>query len=127
MMAGADSMALPTLLIATGNPGKFREFRALLADCAVGLASLEALPGAPVVVEAEDSYLANAHLKATTIARWSGCVTLADDSGLEVDALAGAPHPNCVKNSPIDVAGSAHRRRGAAGDHAAARLPPPAL
>ena len=84
-------MARPTLLIATGNPGKFREFRSLLSECAVGLASLEALPDAPVVVEAEDSYLANAHLKATTIARWSGCVTLADDSGLDVDALGGAP------------------------------------
>jgi len=111
MMAGADSMALPTLLIATGNPGKFREFRALLADCAVGLASLEALPGAPVVVEAEDSYLANAHLKATTIARWSGCVTLADDSGLEVDALAGAPGVRSARYAGAEQDADANLRK----------------
>jgi len=81
----------PTLLIATTNTGKFREFCALLADVPVVLHSLADRPGAPAVDEDGASYEENALLKARTIAAWAGCATLADDSGLEVDALRGAP------------------------------------
>ena len=84
-------MSRPTLLIATTNPGKFREFGALLADMPVALQSLADRPGAPTVDEDGASYEENALLKARTIAAWAGCATLADDSGLEVDALGGAP------------------------------------
>lgn len=80
------------LLIATHNAGKLREYNDLLADFEtdvvnlhdVGLSHLE-------VDETGDSFKANALLKATTYARASGCITIADDSGLEVDALGGAP------------------------------------
>jgi XTP/dITP diphosphohydrolase len=81
----------PLLLIATTNAGKFREFRALLGDLPVRLQSLADFPGAPQVAEDAESYEENALHKALTLARWSGCATLADDSGLEVDALGGAP------------------------------------
>jgi XTP/dITP diphosphohydrolase len=91
MSATIEAAARPPLLLATGNPGKFGELRALLSGLPLRLVSLEALPNAPTVLEDGDSYFANACLKATTIARWSGWVTLADDSGLEVDALNGAP------------------------------------
>ncbi len=84
-------MSVPTLLIATGNAGKLREFAQLLRDVPLRLASLAELPGAPAVAEEGATYTANAMHKALTIARWSGCATLADDSGLEVDALHGAP------------------------------------
>lgn len=84
-------MSAPFLLIATTNAGKFREFEQLLGDVPVRLASLIELPGAPAVAEEGATYTANAMHKALTIARWSGCATLADDSGLEVDALYGAP------------------------------------
>lgn len=84
-------MSRPTLLIATTNAGKFREFGALLADVSVALQSLADRPGAPTVDEDGASYEENALLKARTIAAWAGCATLADDSGLEVDALGGAP------------------------------------
>ncbi len=104
-------MVRPTLLIATANPGKFREFRAMLSEVPVRLVSLEALPDAPVVVEGEDSYLANARLKATTIARWSGCVTLADDSGLEVDALGGAPGVRSARYAGVEQDAEANVRR----------------
>jgi XTP/dITP diphosphohydrolase len=81
----------PTLLIATTNAGKFREFGDLLGDLPIDLCSLADYPGAPLVPEDGVTYLANALQKAVTIARWSKRATLADDSGLEVDALHGAP------------------------------------
>jgi XTP/dITP diphosphohydrolase len=81
----------PTLLIATTNSGKFRELSALLGGLPLRLASLADLPGAPAVAEDGATYAANATQKALSLARWSGCATLADDSGLDVDALRGAP------------------------------------
>lgn len=81
----------PSLVIATTNRGKFREFSQLLAPLPLRLHSLAELPRAPAVAEDGLTYAANASLKAITIAQWSGCATLADDSGLEVDALGGAP------------------------------------
>jgi XTP/dITP diphosphohydrolase len=81
----------PILLVATTNPGKLREFAELLDGVPVAVQSLAELPSAPLLAEDGTTYLDNARMKAMTIARWSGRVTLADDSGLEVDALAGAP------------------------------------
>ncbi len=78
----------PPLLVATSNAGKFRELRELLGDLPV---RFRYFPEAPVVAEDADTYAANALRKALTISRWSGCATLADDSGLEVDELRGAP------------------------------------
>ena len=101
-------MSRLTLLIATTNAGKFREFCALLADVPVALQSLADRPGAPAVDEDGASYEENARLKARTIAAWAGCATLADDSGLEVDALGGAP--------------GLHSARYAAGGDAAANI-----
>ncbi len=88
---GAARSPSPILLIATTNPGKFREFSELLGDLPVCLKSLAEFPNPPAVCEDGDTYLANALNKAVSIARWSNCATLADDSGLEVDALGGAP------------------------------------
>ena len=84
-------MSRPLLLIATTNLGKFRELGELLAHLPLRLQSLADFPGAPEVAEDGDTYAANARRKAQTIARWSGRFALADDSGLEVDALGGAP------------------------------------
>jgi XTP/dITP diphosphohydrolase len=82
---------LPILLVATSNAGKFREFAELLGELPVQLRSLAEIPEAPHIAEDGVSYAANALEKAETMARWTGCATLADDSGLEVDALDGAP------------------------------------
>lgn len=79
------------LLLATRNPGKRREFAALLAGSPVVLHSLEDHPEWPDVVEDGDSFLANARKKAQETARMAGLPCLADDSGLVVDALGGAP------------------------------------
>ncbi len=88
---GAADDPHPSLLIATTNPGKFHEFVELLGDQPLALKSLADFPTAPEVPEDGATYAANALHKALTLARWSGCATLADDSGLEVDALGGAP------------------------------------
>ena len=81
----------PTVVIATTNAGKVREFAALLGDLPVALDSLAAYPGAPEVDEDGATYLENAIKKARAAATWTGHAALADDSGLEVDALGGAP------------------------------------
>lgn len=77
---------MPRLVLATANPGKVIEFQTYLPDW-------ECLPR-PAVLEIEetgDTFLANACLKATHIARLTGEWAIADDSGLMVDALDGSP------------------------------------
>lgn len=83
---------MPSILIATTNPGKLLEVRALLEHFPVTLLA----PGdlqidLPRVEETGRDYTENATLKATALARASRLWTLADDSGLEVEALGGAP------------------------------------
>jgi len=78
------------LVVATGNAGKLREFEALLAPYFASLVAQSEL-GVESVEETESSYLGNALLKARHAARATGLAALADDSGLEVDALGGAP------------------------------------
>jgi XTP/dITP diphosphohydrolase len=78
------------LVVATANPGKLREFRSLLAGLPFELVSLADLK-LPSPEENGASFLANAMLKARHAAALSGCAAIADDSGLEVDALSGAP------------------------------------
>jgi XTP/dITP diphosphohydrolase len=79
------------LLIATGNRHKFTEISAILAAPHLVFLSLKQLIGCPQVVEDGETFEANAIKKAVVLARFSGMWTLADDSGLEVDALQGAP------------------------------------
>jgi len=76
------------IVIASKNKGKIREIRQIYADLPV---SIVELPDLPEVVEDGDSFAANARKKAVEIARHTGKWALADDSGLEVDALKGAP------------------------------------
>ena len=79
------------LLVATNNPGKVREYEALLKGLPLTL-TYPAQEGIDIEVEETGStFTENARLKATTYARASDLLTLADDSGLEVDALGGKP------------------------------------
>ncbi|GAB4191071.1 MAG: XTP/dITP diphosphatase [Phycisphaeraceae bacterium] len=80
------------LLIATGNPHKLDEMRAILDDATVSLRCLADLPE-PIDEPVEDgeTFEANAELKARYYAKATGMLCLADDSGLEVDALHGEP------------------------------------
>jgi XTP/dITP diphosphohydrolase len=83
----------PLLLLASANQGKLRELRTILDGLPVELVGLaEVGPGEPPEVEETgDTFLANALLKGRAYAAWSGLAAVADDSGLEVDALGGAP------------------------------------
>ncbi len=84
---------MPTLLLATGNPGKVREMRAALAGAGVRLLGLPDLAGPPPEEPEEtgEGFLANAGIKALHYQAATGIPALAEDSGLEVDALDGEP------------------------------------
>ena len=79
------------LLIATTNPGKRAEIESILKRYSRWIISLNDLSSYPTVVEDGVTFEENALKKARTLAEFSGRVTLTDDSGLEVDALGGAP------------------------------------
>jgi len=79
------------LLVSTTNPGKLAEIKTVLKDLPVEIIALSALGKQPKIVEDGETFEANALKKARTLADFSGYVTLADDSGLVVDALGGAP------------------------------------
>ena len=82
---------MPRLLLATNNTGKVAEFRQLLAGCGWELVTPADLGLTIEVEETGQTYAENATLKAVEYAHAGGLVTLADDSGLEVDALDGRP------------------------------------
>jgi XTP/dITP diphosphohydrolase len=79
------------LLVATTNPGKLREIRGILAGAPVELVSLEQFPGIAEPEETGATFAENARLKARYYAGATGLVAVADDSGLEIDALDRAP------------------------------------
>jgi XTP/dITP diphosphohydrolase len=83
----------PRLLLASANQGKLRELRTILDGLPVELVGLAeaGLGDPPEVEETGDTFLANALLKGRAYAAWSGLAAVADDSGLEVDALGGVP------------------------------------
>lgn len=99
------------LLLGTTNAGKVRELQSLLAGLGLEVVSLRDLPGAPEVEEDGETYADNAHKKALTLARWSGLPTLADDSGLEVDALGGAPGVRSARYAGPQQDAVANRRK----------------
>jgi XTP/dITP diphosphohydrolase len=83
---------LLTICLATSNRGKIQELRALLADLPVQfMSAAEVLAEPPTIVEDGATFEANALIKARAIAKATRTYALADDSGLEVDALAGRP------------------------------------
>ena len=80
-----------TVVIASTNPGKIAEVRQIMAGLPLVLVTRDEVGGWPEVEETGDTYLANALLKAHAVAAVTGMAALADDSGIEVDALDGAP------------------------------------
>ena len=88
------NMTIPKLVVATTNAGKIKEFKEILGD-----SPFEVISKAELKVESRDiietgrSYASNAIAKATAISKLTGLATIADDSGLEIDALRGAPGP----------------------------------
>ena len=92
---------MTTLVIASGNAGKVREFGQLLED--LGL-DTQPQPEGIEVEETGDTFAANARLKAEAVAQATGQWALADDSGLSVDALGGAPGVHSARYAATDAA-----------------------
>ncbi|MBX3065577.1 MAG: RdgB/HAM1 family non-canonical purine NTP pyrophosphatase [Anaerolineae bacterium] len=90
-----------SLLVATTNAGKLREYRAMMADLSVQWQTLEDVGLAGMdVAETETTFIGNALLKAQAYAAASGLPTMADDSGIVVDALDGAPGVYSARYAP---------------------------
>jgi XTP/dITP diphosphohydrolase len=109
------------LIVATRNQGKLKEIRALLAPLHIAVHGLAESPELPDIVEDGLSFAENAAKKAATIARLTGRLTLADDSGLEVAALGMAPGIHSARYAGVDADDAANNRKLLA---AMAALPP---
>jgi XTP/dITP diphosphohydrolase len=94
---------MPQLLLATNNEGKIRELRHLLADCGWELTTYSELGIELSEEETGQTYQENAKLKALAGAAASGLVALADDSGLEIDAMAGELGPRAARFAGADT------------------------
>jgi XTP/dITP diphosphohydrolase len=110
------------VLIATSNPGKLRDFGGAASPHGIEIASLANFTSLPEVKEDGGTFEANARKKAEHYSRYAaGEIVLADDSGLEVDALGGAPgvhsaryaaeQPHLLTNNTDDQANNARLRR----------------
>jgi len=98
------------LLLATNNPGKVEEMKALLVHPQLELLTPHDLGIELQVKESGSTYAENATLKALAFMRASGLLTLADDSGLEVDLLDGLPGLHSHRFAPMPAASDADRR-----------------
>ncbi len=94
--------SIKTIVVATKNAGKAREIADLLSDMPYEVVSLADYADVPDVEESGSTFIENAILKATAYADFTGELTLADDSGLEVDALDGAPGVFSSRFAPTD-------------------------
>jgi XTP/dITP diphosphohydrolase len=90
-VAKKPSVSEPALVLATANAAKGREMAELLAGVPFRILTLGDFPGVSLPPEGSASYADNALLKARAVAAATGHLALADDSGIEVDALAGRP------------------------------------
>jgi len=108
-----------SIVLATRNSGKIREIRAVLEPLGVGVLSLTDLGDIPEPPETGETFAENAHSKALYYARATGRWCLADDSGLVVDALGGAPGvqsaryaaDNCPPNAGRDTIDAANNAK----------------
>lgn len=99
------------LVLATRNPGKVDEIRALLSDLPVTLVPANALDDPPDVVEDADTLTGNARKKAMAFHRRTGDAALADDTGLEVDALDGRPGVRTARFAGPDATPDDNKQR----------------
>ena len=120
--ARRDDARRKPLVIATGNPGKLREFRALLGELPFDIVAQTDL-GVVGPEETGSTFAENALLKARHAAEATGAAAIADDSGLEVDALNGGPGIYSARYAGAGADDAANNAKLLA---ALARTPPPA-
>ncbi len=99
------------IVLATGNEGKARELTVLLHGIAARVESLRAYPDISLPPETGSNYLENALSKARAVYRALGVPSIGDDSGLEVDALAGAPGLHSARYAGEDASDRANIER----------------
>jgi XTP/dITP diphosphohydrolase len=99
------------IVVATKNPGKLREIKESLKGMEVQILSLTDLPHLPPVEEDGSTFLENALKKARTVARHTGRLTIADDSGLEVDYLKGDPGVHSARFAGEDASDADNNRK----------------
>lgn len=95
---------MPILVVATGNPGKLQEMQAYLTDPELAAWQLQLKPAELDIEETGTTFLENAALKASQVAQALGEWAIADDSGLAVDALNGAPGLYSARYAPTTEA-----------------------
>jgi XTP/dITP diphosphohydrolase len=99
------------IVLATRNQGKITELAELLKGTGLAVLGLDAFPGAPEVEETGETFEDNALLKARAIAAFTGITAVADDSGLVVDALSGAPGVRSARYAGEDATDAANNAR----------------
>lgn len=99
------------VVLATRNPGKVREFLELMRDLPIQVYALDAFPQIGPLREDGATYTENAVSKAMTVARLTRRITVADDSGIEVDALDGKPGPQSARFLAEGASDSARNAR----------------
>lgn len=104
-------MANNDLLIATKNPGKAREFQQLFAPLGFTIKTLLDYPDIDDIPETGSSFLENASQKASTAAKLLQVPTIADDSGLEIEALNGEPGVYSARYAGLDKNDQANRQK----------------
>src|SRR5689334_18321033 len=102
---------MKTLVLATRNRKKRRELEEILAGLPFRLQTLDELPEVPEVEETGTTFEENAALKARAVAAATGSWALADDSGLEVDALEGRPGVYSARYSGAEATDASNRAK----------------
>ncbi|OEU65427.1 MAG: non-canonical purine NTP pyrophosphatase, RdgB/HAM1 family [Desulfovibrio sp. S3730MH75] len=94
---------MKTVVLATSNKGKIAEFKELLKDFGLTVKGLDEYPEIGEIPEPGETFLENSIIKAQTVANATGLIAVADDSGLEVDALDGRPGVYSARYSGEDA------------------------
>ena len=95
----AHATKQPAIVLATGNKGKLVELRAMLAEHDIDVRGLDEFPDIGEIVESGATFEENALIKARAVCSVTGMIAVADDSGLAVDALSGAPGVHSARYS----------------------------
>ena len=110
-MDATSSKAATTVVLATRNAGKIKELNALLEGLGVKVVGLADFPAIGEIPETGDTFLENARIKAQAVCQATGHLSLADDSGLCVDALSGAPGVRSARYAGEDATDAANNAK----------------
>src|SRR6266568_8317482 len=94
------------ILVATSNPGKLRDFAGAASGYEIEILPVPNFSSLPAVIEDGVTFEANARKKAEAYSRYVEGIVISDDSGLQVDALGGAPGVHSARYAAVDPAGS---------------------